>query len=76
MKRLRAKLARSKELAAEAHELTRVGHADYSLKELTARAADDAASAVRQLEMWDQRMRINAEAIARDLEQRKDETRP
>ena len=67
LKRIRTKLAKAAELTAEAHELARAGHGDYGLRELTARAADDMTNAQRALTMWDERNRMNAEAIARDL---------
>jgi hypothetical protein len=67
MKRLRAKLERAASLTAEAHELAVTGYAVPSLRELTARAADDMTAAMRELAMWDQRMEAHAEAIARDL---------
>lgn len=67
MKRVRSKLAQAAKLTAEAHELTIAGHADYGLRELTARAAGDMEAAQRSLDMWDARNRANAEAIARDL---------
>lgn len=66
-KRIRAKLARAAELTKEAHELARAGHADYGLLEITARAADDLAAAQNNLRGYDDRMRMNAEAIARSI---------
>jgi hypothetical protein len=68
MKRIRRKLDQAAALTAAAHDLATAGHADYGLREITARAADDMSSALRQLGMWDDRARMNAEAIARDLE--------
>jgi hypothetical protein len=67
MKRIRTKLARAADLTAEAHELAEAGHADYGLREITARAADDMTSAQRALGMYDDRNRANIEAIARSL---------
>jgi hypothetical protein len=70
MKRIQAKLERARVLAHEAHELARAGHGDYSLRELTARAADDMTSAQRALQALGIRDAIDAEAIARSLEDR------
>ena len=70
MKRIRKRLNDAARLTDEAHEIAREGHADYDLIELTARAADDTRAAIRALEMRDQRMRMNAEAIARDIGER------
>jgi hypothetical protein len=67
MKRIRRKIDQAATLMCEAHDLAVAGHADYGLREITARGADDMGSALRQLGMWDDRMRANAEAIARDL---------
>jgi hypothetical protein len=69
MKRIRSKLDRAAKLTAEAHALSTAGHADYGLREITARAADDMTGTLRQLTMWDERNRANAEAIARSLEE-------
>lgn len=67
MKRIRRKLEQAQTLTAEAHDLAVAGHAEYGLREITARAADDMAAAQRNLGMWDDRNRMNAEAIAREL---------
>jgi hypothetical protein len=67
LKRIRTKLAQAAKLTAEAHELALAGHGDYSLRELTAIAADDMTRAGRSLAAWDQRNRMNAESIKRTL---------
>lgn len=66
-KRIRRNLEQSAALTAAADDAARDGHADHSLRELTARAADDAQSALRNLDAWDTRMRQNADAIAREI---------
>jgi hypothetical protein len=71
MKRIRTKLAQAAALTAEAHDLAVKGGgyvAGYhSLREITARAADDMSQCIRNLEAMDIRDRQNAEAIARQL---------
>lgn len=67
MKRIRTKLQQAALLTSDAHQLALDGHADYGLKELTARAADDMSAARRALQAWDDRMALHADAIAREL---------
>jgi hypothetical protein len=67
MKRIRTKLAKAADLTAEAHDLAKAAHADSSLRDLTATAANDMANAQRSLKLWDERMARNAEAILSNL---------
>ena len=67
LKRIRSKLAQASKLAHEANDLATAGHADNSMRMLTARAADDMAGALRDLQAWDDRMAAHAEAIARGV---------
>ncbi len=67
-KRIRAKLEHSAKLAGEASALAKDARAGYELQLLTARAADDARSAVRDLDAFDARMSAHAEQIAREMQ--------
>ena len=71
MLRIRKKLDKAATLACEAHDLAVAGHGDHGLREITARAADGMGSALRNLGLYDERNRMNAEAILRDIEQRR-----
>lgn len=66
-KRIRAKLERGRDLAAQAHQLAVDGHAPPGMRELTARAADDAANAVRDLDQWDASLAMQARSVANAL---------
>jgi hypothetical protein len=68
LKRIRAKLDQAARLAIEANELATDGHAEYELRCITARAADDMDLARRSLKMWESHNAAAAAAIARELE--------
>lgn len=67
LKRIRAKLAKARELTDEAYALAQEGFADSSLREITAGAATNMVLTARELEQWDDRMAMHAAAIVQDI---------
>jgi hypothetical protein len=67
MKRIRSKLERARILTAEAYTIAEAGHAHLDLVKITARAADSMDDIRRDLEQLDERDRVTADRIARQL---------
>lgn len=69
-RRIRKRLADAARLTSEAADIAEAGRANYSLREIVARAADDMSAAIRALDMMDARDRMAAESAMRDINDR------